>query len=84
MLEESRQIHAPLAFSSKRASGLYFFFLMEYIPTLTLYFSPLAIYPEEKFLEVEQWKVGQDHVARVYQNLIAADKANYVCHCGVK
>ena len=55
---------------------------MEYI--LTLYFSSLTIYPEEKFLEVEQWKAGQDHVVRVYQNLIAAEKANYVCHHGVK
>lgn len=46
--------------------------------------SSLAIYPEDKFLGVIQWKAGQDHVLRVYQNLIAADQTNYLCHHGVK
>lgn len=55
---------------------------MEYV--VTLYSSSLAVYPEDKFLEVEQWKARQDYVVRVYQNLIAADKANYVSHHGGK
>lgn len=53
---------------------------MEYV--VTLYSSSLAVYPEDKFLE--QWKAGQEYVVRVYQNLIAADKANYVSHHGGK
>ena len=36
--------------------------------------------PEDKFLEAEQWKIGQDHTVRVYQNHIAADQANFVSY----